>query len=163
MSFCPLLFERSDFLTPGSDCAAAMARLFLSMLVLNKTDITWYYAAGYMWSIIEVSTGILCTCLPTMRVLLKAAFSSRLARALGLSSGKDSRQRSDNQERPRSKNDEEVEGARASKSPHYLNGNIFGSQNLDWNGNSRQGIVVCEEINVELQPLEPTGSGKTIW
>ncbi|OQE02352.1 hypothetical protein PENSOL_c002G09869 [Penicillium solitum] len=78
------------------DCAAAMARLLLSMLVLGEYDSTWLYAKGYMWSIIEVSTGIVCTCLPTMRVLLKTAFGGAFAKIFDMSSGKASHQPSSN-------------------------------------------------------------------
>jgi hypothetical protein len=57
------------------------------MLVLNEPDRTWHYAPGFMWSIIEVSTGIICACLPTMRGFLEAALCSRFAKALGVLSG----------------------------------------------------------------------------
>ncbi|KAJ6437900.1 cation transporter-like protein [Purpureocillium lavendulum] len=34
--------------------------LVTSMLVLDEQDVTWFYSTGFMWSVIEVSTGILC-------------------------------------------------------------------------------------------------------
>ncbi|KAJ5497890.1 hypothetical protein N7453_006941 [Penicillium expansum] len=79
-----------------SDCAAAIGRLLLSMLVLGEYDSTWLYAKGYMWSIIEVSTGIICTCLPTMRILLKTFFGGAFAGIFGMSSVKASRLPSSN-------------------------------------------------------------------
>ena len=54
----------------NSDCAAALTRLITSQLVLGNPDVTYVYAPGFIWSIIEPSVGIICTCLPTMRVLL---------------------------------------------------------------------------------------------
>ncbi|KAL3954463.1 hypothetical protein ACCO45_010026 [Purpureocillium lilacinum] len=65
-------------LGPVSDCAAALTRLVTSMLVLDEKDVTWFYSTGFMWSVIEVSTGILCTCLPTMRILLQHMWTKRV-------------------------------------------------------------------------------------
>lgn len=48
------------------------------MLVLDEKDVTWFYSTGFMWSVIEVSTGILCTCLPTMRILLQHMWTKRV-------------------------------------------------------------------------------------
>lgn len=42
----------------------------------HKQDKTWYYAKPCMMRIIEISTGIVCTCLPTMRISIKEALSS---------------------------------------------------------------------------------------
>ncbi|KAG9235563.1 hypothetical protein BJ875DRAFT_458794 [Amylocarpus encephaloides] len=52
------------------DCAAAITRLVTSMLVLGNRDVTWDYVPGFIWSIIEPSVGIMCACLPTIRVIL---------------------------------------------------------------------------------------------
>ncbi|OGM47202.1 hypothetical protein ABOM_003897 [Aspergillus bombycis] len=68
------------------DCRAALVRLFSSLLFLGNCDVTFYYARGFMWSIIEASLGIICTFLPTMRVILKIVLSRSLARGLGFSS-----------------------------------------------------------------------------
>ncbi|KAJ5990682.1 hypothetical protein N7499_011229 [Penicillium canescens] len=136
------------------DCAAAMARLLLSMLVLGEYDTTWLYAKGYMWSIIEVSTGIVCTCLPTMRVLLKTAFGGAFARIFGMYSGKASHQMSSNT--PRSRTNEyyndigEVRSAKVFSNAHRTN-DISGSHGADWDASSQQ-ILVTEEVNIELQP-----------
>jgi hypothetical protein len=137
-----------------SDCAAAMARLLLSMLVLGEYDSTWLYAKGYMWSIIEVSTGIVCTCLPTMRVLLKTAFGGAFARILGMSSGKASHQPSSNT--PWSRTNEyyndigEVRSAEVFSNAHRTN-NISDLHDADWDASSQR-ILVTEEVNIELQP-----------
>lgn len=57
-----------------SDCSTAIGRVIL-MPDKDEEDKTWYYAKPCMMHIIEVSTGIVCTCLPTMRVSIKEAFS----------------------------------------------------------------------------------------
>ncbi|RMJ21184.1 integral membrane protein [Aspergillus sp. HF37] len=133
------------------DCAAAMARLFLSMLVLGQYDSTWLYAPGYMWSIIEVSTGITCTCLPTMRVLLKVAFGSKMARFFGMSSRKASHQRSSNKPWTRSGTARDATKARVSSSGHRED-DTSDSHDPEWEVSSQQ-ILVTEEVNVQLQPV----------
>ncbi|OOF93174.1 hypothetical protein ASPCADRAFT_398789 [Aspergillus carbonarius ITEM 5010] len=143
------------------DCGAAVARLFLSMLVLNKTDITWCYAPGFMWSVIEVSTGIVCTCLPTMRVILEAVFRSKIAKALGLSSGHDSGHRSSDTAWPRSINYNELGDPGRKKGPNHINRNFPELQDPEWDADSQRGITVYREINVELQPLRAQLSSRS--
>jgi hypothetical protein len=139
-----------------SDCAAAMARLLLSMLVLGEYDSTWLYAKGYMWSIIEVSTGIVCTCLPTMRVLLKTAFGGAFARMFGMSSGKVSHQPSSGT--PWSKTNEyyndngEARSVDVFSNAHRTN-NVSELHDADWDTSSRR-ILVTEEVNIELRPVD---------
>ena len=145
-----------------SDCAAATARLLLSMLVLGEYDTTWLYAKGYMWSIIEVSTGIVCTCLPTMRVLLKTAFGGTFARIFGMSSGKVSHQPSNST--PWSKTNEfyndtgETRSVDVYSNAHRTN-NVSESHDADWDASSQR-ILVTEEVNIELQPVEQRSSVK---
>lgn len=143
-----------------SDCAAAMARLLLSMLVLGEYDSTWLYAKGYMWSIIEVSTGIVCTCLPTMRILLKTAFGGAFARIFGMSSGKASHQPSSNTPWSRTKeyyNDiGDVRSVEVFSNAHRTN-NVSESHDADWDTNSQR-ILVTEEVNIELQPVKQKAS-----
>ena len=67
----------------NSDCAAAFARLMAGMLLLEEEDMMFYYAKPVMWSIIEISTGVICTCLPTMRVVLRTILRGRADWALG--------------------------------------------------------------------------------
>jgi hypothetical protein len=141
------------FFAPRSDCAAAMARLFLSMLVLGRYDTTWFYAPGYMWSIIEVSTGITCTCLPTMRVLLKVAFGRRLARFFGMSSRKDGHQRSSNKPWTRSGTTAREAKARVSTSSGHRADDASDSHYPEWEVSSQQ-ILVTDEVNVQLQPVD---------
>lgn len=58
----------------SSDCSTAIGRVIL-MPDKGVRDKTWDYAKPCMMHIIEVSTGIVCTCLPTMRISIKEAFS----------------------------------------------------------------------------------------
>lgn len=145
-----------------SDCAAAMARLLLSMLVLGEYDSTWLYAKGYMWSIIEVSTGIVCTCLPTMRVLLKTAFGGAFARIFGMSSGKVSHQPSSST--PWSKTNEyyndigEARSVDIFSNTHRAN-NVSELHDADWDASSQR-ILVTEEVNIELRSVDQRSSVK---
>ncbi|KAJ5215694.1 uncharacterized protein N7498_002101 [Penicillium cinerascens] len=145
------------------DCAVAMARLLISMLVLGKYDSTWLYAKGYMWSIIEVSTGIICTCLPTMWVLLKATFGGKFARIFGMSSEKTGRQRPSNTPWSKAKEGNEtgaVIGVKASSSRHCAD--MFSDlRDPEWDASSRR-ILVIEEVSVELQPVKQTLSVNAI-
>ncbi|CAG8892001.1 unnamed protein product [Penicillium nalgiovense] len=144
------------------DCAAAMARLLLSMLVLGEYDSTWLYAKGYMWSIIEVSTGIVCTCLPTMRVLLKTAFGGAFARIFGMSSGKVSHQPSSST--PWSKTNEyyndigEARSVDIFSNTHRAN-NVSELHDADWDASSQR-ILVTEEVNIELRSVDQRSSVK---
>lgn len=139
-----------------------MARLLLSMLVLGEYDSTWLYAKGYMWSIIEVSTGIVCTCLPTMRVLLKTAFGGAFARIFGMSSGKVSHQPSSST--PWSKTNDyynDIGQARSvdvSCNTHRTN-NVSELHDADWDTGSQR-ILVTEEVNIELRPVDHRPSVK---
>lgn len=145
-----------------SDCAAVMARLLLSMLVLGEYDSTWLYAKGYMWSIIEVSTGIVCTCLPTMRVLLKTAFGGAFAKIFDMSSGKASHQPSSNTPWSRTKeyyNDiGDVRSVEVFSNSDHTN-NVSEWHGADWDTSSQR-ILVAEEVNIELQPVKQKTSGK---
>jgi hypothetical protein len=54
----------------------------------GEPDKTWYYAKPCMMHIIEVSTGIVCTCLPVMRVSIREAFGGRCCFCFGGRTGK---------------------------------------------------------------------------
>ncbi|KAJ5383628.1 hypothetical protein N7517_001539 [Penicillium concentricum] len=145
------------------DCAAAMARLLLSMLVLGEYDSTWHYAKGYMWSIIELSTGIVCTCLPTMRVLLKTAFGGAFARIFGMSSGKASHQPSSNTPWSGKKDDYNNTIGEVRSEEDFSNIHctykVSELDDGDWETSSQR-ILVTEEVNIELQPVKQRASLK---
>jgi hypothetical protein len=131
-----------------------MARLLLSMLVLGEYDSTWLYGKGYMWSIIEVSTGIVCTCLPTMRAILKTAFGGKFAKLLGMSSGKVSHRPSNNT--PWSKTSEyynDIGEVRAAKVSSGLYRGGISNDDPGWDASSQR-ILVTEEVDVELQSVK---------
>ncbi|KGO67090.1 hypothetical protein PITC_019960 [Penicillium italicum] len=138
------------------DCTAAVGRLRLAMLVIGQYDITWLYSNGYMWSIIEISTGIICTCLPTMRVLLKIAFGGAFARIFGTSSVKASHQPSSNTPWSRTKEYYNSIGesrlAEVSSNTHHSK-NGSESHGADWDIGSQR-ILVIDEVNVELHSLK---------
>lgn len=136
----------ADFLL-FSDCAAAIARLLLSMLVLGEYDTTWLYAKGYMWSIIEVSTGIVCTCLPTMRVFLKTVFGGRFASLFGNSSAKESYQQPSTPQWSRNNKDSYNE----LMDRDIRNEVQSGYKSKRMGSDSTQQILVTEEVNIELQ------------
>ncbi|KAJ5569703.1 uncharacterized protein N7459_009133 [Penicillium hispanicum] len=131
------------------NCAAAFARLMTSMLVLGEYDVTWLDSRAVMWSIIELSTGITCTCLPTMRVVLKTIFTERLGRALGLGSGSGGTSRAKSIHAPwRSNRYSTIESSIATVKAS--NTSMENSEHLP---GVQQGIRVQEEVKVELQPI----------
>lgn len=122
-----------------------------SILVLDDYDIMWLDSRAILWSIIELSTGITCTCLPTMRVVFKALVSDRLAKILGLGSGSGGTSRPKSMNPPwRSNHYSAIESnsatAKASKSS---------MQDPESSSGVAEGIRVQEEVKVELQPITP--------
>lgn len=73
----------------SSDCSTAIGRVIL-MPEKNERDKPWNYAKSCMMQFIEVSTGIVCTCLPTMRISNKEAVSKGCFAFCGLRSNKTS-------------------------------------------------------------------------
>ncbi|KAJ5233457.1 uncharacterized protein N7469_005223 [Penicillium citrinum] len=71
------------------DCSTAIGRVIL-MPEKNERDKPWNYAKSCMMQFIEVSTGIVCTCLPTMRISNKEAVSKGCFAFCGLRSNKTS-------------------------------------------------------------------------
>ncbi|KAJ6443608.1 hypothetical protein O9K51_04787 [Purpureocillium lavendulum] len=67
------------FLLGLFDCGAALGRP-ISMLAKQKEDTTWEFASGVKWGIIEICTGIICTCLPAMRTIFSFAWASGFGR-----------------------------------------------------------------------------------
>lgn len=134
-----------------SNCAAAFARLMTSMLVLGEYDVMWVYSRAVMWSIIELSTGIVCACLPTMRVVFKAIFSKRVARALGLGSGSGGTSRPKSDSTPwRSNNYNEIHSVGTAKA------SSLNTQDAEPFAMGAQGIRVDEEFKIEMQPITQT-------
>ncbi|KAJ5102120.1 hypothetical protein NUU61_004342 [Penicillium alfredii] len=135
------------FLLGLFDCAAAFTRLMTSMLVLGEYDVMWVYSRAILWSIIEISIGILCTCLPTMRVVFASLFSKKIARALGLSSGGTNLPKSHSRPWMRSTQYSELESSGANVSRSATHDPLSSSHH----------IQVREDVKVELQPIPPTG------
>ena len=58
-------------------CAVSMLRMYtLRLIQRHMDDSTWYSVYSAYWSSIEVNVGILCACLPALRVLLAKALPS---------------------------------------------------------------------------------------
>ncbi|RWA12357.1 hypothetical protein EKO27_g2747 [Xylaria grammica] len=66
----------------GSFVSFASIYRFTTLLVFNPLDATWTLAPSQAWCMIEISTGVVSACLPTMRPL-----GVRLAGMLGISTG----------------------------------------------------------------------------
>jgi hypothetical protein len=134
------------------------------MLVLGNWDVTFDYARGFMWSIIEVSLAIVCTCLPTMRVILKSVFNENLARVLGFSSMTPKRQSSSKRPWVRSSQYNEINGpwrvGNAAENHNHLSDVTTGHSQEEATITARE-IRVLEEVKVELQQLKPTQATAT--
>ncbi|KAE8154675.1 hypothetical protein BDV25DRAFT_171494 [Aspergillus avenaceus] len=138
------------------DCAAALVRLLSSMLVLGNWDVTYDYAKGFMWSIIEVSLAIVCTCLPTMRVILKSVFHGGLARILGFSSLTPNRQSSSRKAWVRSSQYNEIQSPwRARDNSENHHSNVTTTSERAGGSSDAPGIHVQDEVTVELQQIKP--------
>ncbi|THC90504.1 hypothetical protein EYZ11_010030 [Aspergillus tanneri] len=136
------------------DCAVSLIRLISSMLVLGNWDVTYDYARGVIWSIVEVSIGIVCSCLPTMRVILASILSEKLARVLRFSG---LRSNSDNSRNTRPTESTELREPwtiqDGSGNQHYSH--VTRTLDLEDNRSISQGIQVLEEVTVELQQMQP--------
>ncbi|PLB50855.1 hypothetical protein P170DRAFT_446068 [Aspergillus steynii IBT 23096] len=145
------------------DFIAAIIRLIASMLVLGNWDVTYDYARGFMWSIIEVSVGIICTCLPTMRIILRSAFNGKLGRMLGFSSLTPHRQSTGRRPWIRSMNYDEIQGPWMIRDGgcHQHNSDVTATSGTMTRTVSSEreagesGIRVLEEVKVELQDIKP--------
>ncbi|KAE8377588.1 hypothetical protein BDV26DRAFT_293061 [Aspergillus bertholletiae] len=138
------------------DCGAALVRLLSSMLVLGNWDVTHDYARGFMWSIIEVSLAIVCTCLPTMRAILKVIFSRSFARALGFSSLTPRRHSSSKGGWVRASQYKELQGpwkVRPDAENQHHSHATTGIEPQDVASTARE-IRVLEEVRVELQHIK---------
>jgi hypothetical protein len=55
-----------------------MLRLHYLYVLFKRKDLTYDMLDGVLWSSIELNTGILCACLPTLRPLLSLLFPKLL-------------------------------------------------------------------------------------
>lgn len=56
-------------------CIVCVLRPVALAAAATNTDTSWHAPLASIWSSVEVSTGIICACLPTLRVLLSQLFS----------------------------------------------------------------------------------------
>ncbi|KAI9044674.1 uncharacterized protein KD926_011644 [Aspergillus affinis] len=145
------------------DVVVAIVRLISLMAAFGHWDLTYDYAQGFMWSIIEVSVGIICTCLPTMFIILRTALNGRLGRMLGLPSSTPRRQTSGLRAWNRSEEYDEIlsswmirDGGVHQHNSDVTAGSatIMKTESLEREA-GESGIRVLEEVKVELQEMKP--------
>lgn len=59
---------------PHSVCGVSIYRLAIIPPGLNNMDATWHYVPNIIWCIIEMYTGIVCACLPSLKAFVKRHF-----------------------------------------------------------------------------------------
>ena len=57
-----------------STCVVSVLRLQSLYVISKAKDITWENPLAAIWSSVEINTGILCSCLPTLRGLITRIF-----------------------------------------------------------------------------------------
>lgn len=62
------------FALGGFTCIISILRLESLLTFLHNTDISWNNPLAAIWSSVEVNTGILCSCLPTLKALVTRLF-----------------------------------------------------------------------------------------
>jgi len=62
------------FALGGFTCIISILRLESLLTFLHNTDISWNNPLAAIWSSVEVNTGILCSCLPTLKALVSRLF-----------------------------------------------------------------------------------------
>ncbi|KAJ5109757.1 hypothetical protein N7532_002402 [Penicillium argentinense] len=159
--------EVTNSFVVGSDIATAIGRV---TLIPDNSDYdkTWEFGRPCMVHIIEISTGIVCTCLPTMRISVQAAVASlrgyfpficrsRSATPLnGLKGG--SPISSNDKPEPRNMNiglENEGECWRSGGEGCHTEITRARSGERDWerDGNGRR-IFVREEVDIEMRVVE---------
>ncbi|KAH8429788.1 uncharacterized protein LDX57_007460 [Aspergillus melleus] len=145
------------------DIVVAIIRMLSLLTAFGHWDVTYDYSHGFMWSIIEVSAGIICTCLPTMFIILRMALSGRLGRMLGISSSTPRRQSTGLRPWNRSEEYDEILSSWMIRDGgvHQHNSDVTaGSATITKTESLEReagetGIRVLEEVKVELQDLKP--------
>lgn len=59
-------------------CIVSIVRLTITMNIVGSKDTTYDLKDFIMWSVVEINIGLVCSCLPSMRPLLRAIGLSRL-------------------------------------------------------------------------------------
>ncbi|KAH7196268.1 hypothetical protein BKA60DRAFT_470520, partial [Fusarium oxysporum] len=83
------------FMTGSFVCVVGFLRIKSLLGLMGLNDLTWHLVDGYVWVVIEMNTGIICSCLPFMKPFLKQVFP----RVFGSSLGSSHRQSSNGQSR----------------------------------------------------------------
>lgn len=78
------LFAQTLFmLTTSSTCVVSILRLQSLYVISRARDVTWENPLAAIWSSLEVNTGILCSCLPTLRSCVARIFPKLLGSLRG--------------------------------------------------------------------------------
>ncbi|KAK5708471.1 hypothetical protein LTR17_020650 [Elasticomyces elasticus] len=75
----------SVFALGGFTCVVSILRLQSLYVISRATDVSWNNPLAAIWSTVEINTGILCSCLPTLKACvsryLPRLFTTKLSRA----------------------------------------------------------------------------------
>ncbi|KAK3645444.1 hypothetical protein LTR56_009171 [Elasticomyces elasticus] len=75
----------SVFALGGFTCVVSILRLQSLYVISRATDVSWNNPLAAIWSSVEINTGILCSCLPTLKACvsryLPRLFTTKLSRA----------------------------------------------------------------------------------
>ena len=64
---------RTMILTMNSVCTCGTIRLIFSLLTNNSIDFTWKGFHLWFWASLEINLGIICACVPTLKLLVARA------------------------------------------------------------------------------------------
>ncbi|KAK4962683.1 hypothetical protein LTR10_000310 [Elasticomyces elasticus] len=75
----------SVFALGGFTCVVSILRLQSLYVISRATDVSWNNPLAAIWSSVEINTGILCSCLPTLKACvsryLPRLFTTKISRA----------------------------------------------------------------------------------
>ncbi|KAF4633613.1 hypothetical protein G7Y89_g4507 [Cudoniella acicularis] len=143
------------------DCAAATTRLITSMLSLDSKDPTFDFQPGFIWSIIEPSVGIMCACLPTVRVIIVAVVPKSWRKAFAFTSRTTKPQETENTAWPRSATYNEIHGKKKVMETDSQGSEVALELNDLEHPVDLRGITVQKGYKVEIQDIseEEIGTG----
>lgn len=71
---CNSILSTFELMVFSSVTVVSMLRLRSLVHFANTTDMTWDYLEASLWSVIECQVGIICTCMPSIRLGLSRLF-----------------------------------------------------------------------------------------
>ena len=72
-----------SFQSPKAECAfrnwaVAIVRYVYLIKTYNSNDLTWLLSKVLLWSIIEINTGLICACVPTLKPFFREVVAKNL-------------------------------------------------------------------------------------